>query len=125
MSHKKINFEFKARCENPSNVLSFLENAGAVYKGLDHQIDTYFQVKFGRLKLREGNIESNLIWYDRLDSIDSKKSEVLLFKPGKDSVLKEILTASLGILVVVDKLRKIYFLENVKFHIDEIKDLGN
>ena len=30
----------------------------------------------------------------------------------------------MGILVVVDKSREIYFIENVKFHIDDVKDLG-
>ena len=28
------------------------------------------------------------------------------------------------VLVVVDKQRKIFFIENVKFHIDQVKDLG-
>ena len=41
------------------------------------------------------------------------------------SVLKDILAKSLGILVVVDKQREIYFKDNVKFHIDTVKDLGN
>ena len=31
---------------------------------------------------------------------------------------------ALGILVVVDKKREIYFIDNVKFHIDEVEDLG-
>jgi len=35
------------------------------FQGLDHQIDTYFNVQKGRLKLREGNIENSLINYDR------------------------------------------------------------
>ena len=41
------------------------------------------------------------------------------------SVLKKVLAAALGILVVVDKKREIYFLENVKFHIDRVKKLGS
>jgi len=38
--------------------------------------------------------------------------------------LKEILTKALGILVVVDKKREIYFIDNVKFHIDIVENLG-
>jgi adenylate cyclase class 2 len=34
------------------------------------------------------------------------------------------LTKSLGILVVVDKQREIYFIDNVKFHIDTVANLG-
>ncbi len=31
---------------------------------------------------------------------------------------------ALGVLTVVDKKRRIYFIENVKFHLDEVKGLG-
>lgn len=31
---------------------------------------------------------------------------------------------SLGILVVVDKQREIYYIDNIKFHIDTVNDLG-
>ncbi|KKQ88328.1 MAG: Adenylate cyclase [Berkelbacteria bacterium GW2011_GWA2_38_9] len=34
------------------------------------------------------------------------------------------MTKALGILVVVDKQREIYFIDNVKFHIDTVKNLG-
>ena len=47
-----------------------------------------------------------------------------MFKSDPKSSLKEILTKALGILVVVDKKREIYFIDNVKFHIDIIEDLG-
>jgi adenylate cyclase class IV len=39
--------------------------------------------------------------------------------------LKEILSKSLGIKIIVEKKREIHFIENVKFHIDEIVDLGS
>jgi predicted adenylyl cyclase CyaB len=39
--------------------------------------------------------------------------------------LKELLTKSLGIKGVVRKKREIYFIKNVKFHIDEVDGLGN
>ena len=38
--------------------------------------------------------------------------------------MKEILTTALGVLVVIDKSREIYFINNVKFHVDIVKDLG-
>ena len=41
-----------------------------------------------------------------------------------DKTLKEILIKTLGIKAVVDKRRKIYFINNVKFHFDTVKDLG-
>jgi predicted adenylyl cyclase CyaB len=49
---------------------------------------------------------------------------VNLYKTEPRTPLKEILTKAFGILVVVDKQREIYFIDNIKFHIDTVKDLG-
>ena len=35
-----------------------------------------------------------------------------------------MLTNALGILVVVKKAREIYFIDNIKFHIDSVEKLG-
>jgi adenylate cyclase class 2 len=43
-------------------------------------------------------------------------------EPG--SGLKEVLSKALGILVAVEKRREIYFIDNIKFHIDEVEGLG-
>ncbi len=121
MSH--LNVEIKARCEDPGRVKEYLRDAE--YKGTDHQVDTYFKVKAGRLKLREGQIENALIYYERGDQPGPKKSEVTLYRGKPKSLLREVLTQALGILAVVDKQRDIYFLDNVKFHIDSVKGLGS
>jgi predicted adenylyl cyclase CyaB len=39
-------------------------------------------------------------------------------------MLKEILIRSLGKLVEVDKIRDIFYVGNVKFHLDTVKGLG-
>lgn len=123
MSH--INIEIKAKHKNPDRVREILKSHNADFKGIDHQIDTYFRVKDGRLKLREGNIENFLIFYSRSNQAGPKQSDVTLYKTTPDSSLKTALTQALGVLVVVDKKREIYFIDNVKFHIDEVKDLGS
>lgn len=123
MSH--INIEIKTRCDDPERIKSILESEGADFKGIDHQIDTYFKIPHGRLKLREGNIERNLIYYERENEQGPKQSNVTLFPVPPDSSLKDILTQSLGVLVVVNKQREIYFIDNVKFHIDQVKQLGS
>ena len=122
---KHLNIEIKARCEDLDYVREMLENQQASFIGLDHQVDTYFKVNDGRLKLREGNIERALIHYNRQDKAGPKKSFVNLYKISSDTVLKEILTDSLGILIVVDKQREIYFIENIKFHVDVVEGLGH
>ena len=120
-----LNIEIKARCADPANILDALKKAGAEYKGCDHQVDTYFEIPKGRLKLREGNIENNLIYYRRNDQAGPKRSEVILYPASKESGLKEILAEVNGVKVVVDKQRHILFIGNVKFHVDEVKELGN
>ncbi len=119
-----LNVEIKARTKDPDRIRSVLKGLKADYKGIDHQIDTYFNVQNGRLKLREGNIENNLIFYNRSDQKGPKESNYTLFKTEPSSILKSILAGSLGIMKIVDKKREIYYIENVKFHIDKVKGLG-
>ena len=123
MSH--LNIEIKARCGRPDVVRSILKQRNATFKGMGRQVDTYFNSPNGRLKLREGDIEHGLIHYDREDKIGPKRSMVTLYRPTRNSTLKEILTSALGVLVVVEKKREIYFVDNVKFHIDTVDGLGS
>jgi len=120
-----LNVEIKARCSDPQKVREILESQWAEYKGLDHQIDTYFKVSNGRLKLREGTIENNLIFYERSNQEGPKESKVVLYTSTYGSSLKDALLGACGRLVVVDKERHIYFIGNVKFHIDLVKGLGS
>lgn len=122
---KLRNFEFKARIDDPVVVENKLIGINPVFKGVDHQTDTYFKVPEGRLKLREGDIENALIMYSRKNVADAKLSEIILYKYNGDITLKDILLKTLDVLVVVEKERKIYFSGNVKIHIDKVKDLGS
>lgn len=119
-----LNIEIKARTTEKDRIREILKSKNADFRGFDHQVDTYFRVDSGRLKLREGNIENHLIYYERENTAGPKKSSVMLFKNNPDSKLKEILIKSLGILAKVDKHREIYFIENVKFHLDNVVGLG-
>ena len=119
-----VNIEIKARCADQAKIREILKSHQADFKGVDHQIDTYFRVATGRLKLREGKIENHLIFYEREDKEGPKQSDVILSETEPGSSLKESLTKALGVLAVVDKQREIYFIENVKFHLDNVKGLG-
>ncbi len=122
---QKLNLEIKARCTDPEKIRSALRAEGARFIGVDHQTDTYFKTAQGRLKLREGNIERSLIYYARPEVQDIKRSEVVLYHPaGSADALRLTLQQALGVDVVVQKRREIYFIDNVKFHIDEVKGLG-
>jgi len=119
-----INIEIKAKTDRHDEIREILESKNADFIGTDNQIDTYFKVNSGRLKIREGNIENQLIYYLRENTENPKQSDVILFKTDPGSSLKEILKQSVGILVVVEKRRDIYFIDNVKFHLDSVKGLG-
>jgi adenylate cyclase, class 2 len=116
--------EIKARCAQPEKIRQILEARQARFAGTDHQVDTYFNATNGRLKLREGNIENTLIHYRRPNQAGPKNSQVTLFKPPPGSTLKALLCAAIGVRIVVDKMRRIYFMENVKIHLDEVQQLG-
>ena len=117
--------EIKAKCNNPKNIEQILKSLNADFKGIDHQIDTYFDVPNGRLKLRQGTIENHLIFYHRANQAGPKQSNVMLYPSPNSEMLKEILSTAIGNKVIIDKKRQIYFIDNVKFHIDEVKGLGN
>jgi adenylate cyclase class 2 len=120
-----INIEIKARCFHPEKVEAFLLVNGASFKGLDHQKDTYFNVLSGRLKLRQGNIENSLIFYNRPDQSGPKQSDFLLSPVADGPAQERLLEKALGIKVVVEKNRRIFYIENVKFHLDEVPGLGS
>ncbi len=121
---RKINIEIKARCGNPELVRTVLRERGARFAGTDEQRDTYFRVGEGRLKLRQGKIENALIYYRRPDLSGPKESDVTLCPVTSGDELRALLTSALGVLVTVEKRREIYYVENVKFHIDEVSRLG-
>lgn len=118
------NVEIKARSTKNAKIRAILKEENAVCKGTDKQKDTYFNVNFGRLKLREGIIENNLIHYKRSDTEAAKTSEVLLYKTLPDTSLKAVLSSALGVLITVSKEREIYFIDNVKIHLDKVENLG-
>ena len=120
-----INVEIKARCESVARVRDVLRQRNARLAGTDHQIDTYFRVPDGRLKLRQGNIENALIAYRRPNQAGPKTSDVALAPVTHGDELRAVLERSLGVLVAVDKQREIYYVENIKFHIDQVQGLGS
>ena len=120
-----LNIEIKAKCKDPGNIRNILTSRKALFKGTDNQKDTYFKVTNGRLKLREGNIEYSLVHYDREDISGPKRSDVLYYHPRKEDLIKQQLQKAIGTLVIVNKKREIYYIDNVKFHIDEVEELGS
>jgi predicted adenylyl cyclase CyaB len=123
MSH--LNIEIKARTKHIDAIRRFLTDHQADYKGVDIQIDTYFNVPSGRLKLRQGNIENSLIFYHRPNISGPKQSDFDLVFIDNGEELKSILTKAIGVKITVQKRREIYYLDHIKFHLDFLEHLGH
>ncbi|HMQ06096.1 MAG TPA: class IV adenylate cyclase [Saprospiraceae bacterium] len=123
MKHTSI--EIKAICDDPFRIIDWLEKNQARYIGEDIQTDTYFLVKQGRLKHREGQIENNLIYYERNDKAGPKKSKINIYPCTREGNLIQILIQALGMKVQVKKIRRIYIIETIKIHLDIVEGLGS
>jgi adenylate cyclase, class 2 len=122
-----INIEFKARMRDEKRVRAALKSLHPRVAGTDHQVDTYFNTPSGRLKLRQGIIENALIFYHRENTARVRPSHVLLYEfddPAQVRTLKKVLAPALGVAAVVDKIREIYFVDNVKINLDRVRGLG-
>jgi predicted adenylyl cyclase CyaB len=120
------NIEIKAKYPNLKRAEEIAVRLGAQFQWRRKQLDTYFKVPNGRLKLREVEGESTeLIGYFRPDIDESKKSryEIVFLEHGEE--LRRILCASLGVVAVVSKTRTLYLHANVRIHLDEVDGLGN
>jgi predicted adenylyl cyclase CyaB len=121
---KHVTFEFKARLKDEQRVREALERLHARFVGTDHQIDTYFRVPCGRLKVREGRLENALIFYQRANLRRPRQAAVEMMLLPRRNSLRAILAGSLRTLGVVEKRREIYFVKNVKIHVDRVHRLG-
>lgn len=123
------NIEIKARVED-------VERAGATAARLTgggpglhlRQVDTYFNVPEGRLKLREfgdGAGDAELIFYRRPDREGPSLSRYAIATVRDASSLKAVLGDAPGIKVVVKKTRAVFLREATRIHLDEVEGLGD
>ncbi|MEA2296222.1 MAG: hypothetical protein QOE86_3861, partial [Solirubrobacteraceae bacterium] len=126
MAAPRRNIELKASDPDPERSLAVVLGLGARDRGLLRQRDTYFRVTTGRLKLREEEPGGAvLIQYDRVDADEARESRYRLIPVDDPAALKAALEASLGTLAVVEKERHLLLWQNVRIHLDKVKDLGN
>jgi adenylate cyclase, class 2 len=117
--------ELKARCSDLARVRDRLRPR-ATYEATLHQVDTYFSVQRGRLKLREvAGHPATLIYYERSDLAAVKPSRVYLESTEDPSALRGLLGAVLGIRARVTKTREVWRWEGVQVHLDLVEGLGS
>lgn len=119
------NIELKARDPDPDRSLQVSLEIGASDKGWLYQTDTYFRVPHGRLKLREEGAIAQLISYERANETVARESRYRLVPVGDPAGLKDALSDALGVLVVVEKSRRLLLWQGVRIHLDEVRGLGS
>lgn len=118
------NVEFKAHAWDLDVLEKRLSILNPVLEGVFKQVDTYYNVPIGRVKLREYDDFSSLIYYNRADGLDAKGADVIYYKHEKDAALGAILELQFGIKVRVSKVRKALKYKNVSIHLDTVEGLG-
>jgi len=119
------NIELKARVSSLADLEPIARRMAGERHEVKEQLDTYFVVPHGRLKLREiDGRTAQLIAYSRADAASARPSDYVLVPIADAEGLKQALGASLGVRAAVRKRRKIYFYRNVRIHLDEVDGLG-
>jgi predicted adenylyl cyclase CyaB len=118
------NIELKATLGDPAAARAVSQRLGAQRLGTWRQVDTYFNARHGRLKLREMGPQAQLIWYLRADQHEARASHYLLVDVSDPAAVKAALAGALGVLVIVDKQREVFLWEQVRIHLDEVAGLG-
>ncbi|MEA2039033.1 MAG: class IV adenylate cyclase, partial [Thermodesulfobacteriota bacterium] len=120
------NIEIKARARDLKKQAQLAVKLADGNPEVIFQEDTFFNVPFGRLKLRvfeDGTGE--LIQYERPDSRYPSESKYLLYATNNPEPLKEALTNALGVRAIVRKLRRVYLRGQTRIHFDQVEGLGD
>ena len=120
------NIEVKSRCVNVQRAEENLNSIGAGLAGTFRQKDTYFKALSGRLKLREiSSDEGQVVYYERSDVAGPKRSDYEVASTSDPLSMRIVLKNIFGISVEVEKTRQVWLWENVRIHLDNVKDLGH
>jgi predicted adenylyl cyclase CyaB len=120
------NLELKFAIPSLPRAEQIAHSAGAVGPTELLQVDTYFNVTNGRMKLRViGGSAAELITYVRPEDHDERLSEYHKTPIAEPTEFRSMLLASLGLLVEVKKRRVLYMMDTTRVHLDEVEGLGS
>ena len=120
-----MNVEIKARATDVIRQRKLATQISDAPCVLIAQVDTFFEVADGWLKLREFAADrGELIHYKRSPGPGPKTSVYTIAPTGKPAALREILAATLQIRGVVRKQRHLYMVGRTRIHFDSVTDLG-
>ncbi len=127
------NLEIKVQC-TPDELSAIRERSkkmGVARYDCLRQVDTYFSVAQGRLKLRQiesedGSLSAELIAYRRANESGSRWSDYQRVELASQHAAGVIsaLAISCGVLTVVDKSRIVGLWRRTRIHLDQVAGLG-
>ncbi|MBU0528723.1 class IV adenylate cyclase [bacterium] len=118
------NIEIKARINDYDKVKRLVEDLCSTPIQTEQQEDTFFNTSKGRLKLRESDGESAIMYYDRPNSFEPKQSDIAISFTKNPDTLKSVLIKSNGIRGIVKKERILFKYGQTRIHLDDVEGLG-
>ena len=120
------NIEIKARARDVARQREIAASICDSGPELLEQTDTFFNVRTGRLKLREfASADAELIRYQRPDRTGPSKCNYAIMPAPQPANLKDALSSALGVIGVVKKKRHLYMVGQTRVHFDEVDGLGD
>jgi predicted adenylyl cyclase CyaB len=125
---ERRNIEIKVRvsADEGADIAQRAKELNARAVGTSTDVDTYFRVQHGRLKLRVRDDEptGTLIYYERPNQAASRLSNYRLISIPDAPALRETLSLALGVLVTVAKRRHVLIYGETRIHFDDVEGLG-
>jgi adenylate cyclase class IV len=119
------NVEIKARVDDLDAIRRLAIALAQRPPELIPQIDTFFVVPHGRLKVREfADGSGELIAYDRADQSGPKASSYSVVSCADAKALCAVLTRLVGVRGRVVKRRELFLVGRTRVHLDEVARLG-
>lgn len=123
------NIEIKARLTDPSTTAALAAMISDSTPQCLRQVDTFFGISYGRLKLRIISEKSTkiaeLIYYKRNNSLGPKKSDYRRIPIKMPWVTNMVLSLLLGTRGKIIKDRLVYLVDHTRIHIDHVQSLGD
>jgi adenylate cyclase class 2 len=120
------NVEIKVRLDDRPRVEAELLRLGARDMGVETQLDVFWHVPRGRLKLRLSSRDgATLIAYARNDAAKLRDSRYELARIADAEALRRALDAALEPAGEVRKTRHLYLVDQVRVHLDRVEGLGS
>jgi len=119
------NVEVKARVRDFAALRRLVESMSETPAEAIDQVDTFFVVPRGRLKLRVLRPDAcELIAYDRPDDAGARASEYFILRSSDPEALQRVLGAALPLRGTVAKRRLLYRIGRIRIHLDQVERLG-